>query len=77
MKDETIVLLTSIICITIIQVIAICELHIDGVLMSATIGTIVGLVLKRKEISEALRGFTNGRNKPVDRGSNRYSSTSN
>lgn len=73
MKDETIILLVSIISITIIQIVAMCELHLDGVVMSTTVATIVGIALKSKDISNRIRGEINGRDVSIIRNRSRSS----
>jgi hypothetical protein len=62
MRDETILLITAILCITILQAIAMCMLHIDGVLLSGTVATIVAVAFKRQELAERLGGVLYGNN---------------
>jgi hypothetical protein len=71
MNDETILLVVSVICLTIIQIMAICVLRIDGVLLSGTTASIVSLVWKRNEAIKRLRGVLNGSNEFDTRNRNR------
>lgn len=63
MKDETILLITVVIAITIIEALAICILHIDGVLLSGVVATLAGIALKRQEINYTLGKWLYGNNK--------------
>lgn len=51
MKDETVILLVTIIAITLLEVVAIIMLHIDGALLSGVIATITGIALKREQVN--------------------------
>lgn len=54
MKDETIILLVTIMAITLLEVVAIIMLHIDGALLSGVIATITGIALKREQVNNYL-----------------------
>jgi hypothetical protein len=43
MKDTTIIILAAMLCITVLDFTAMVLLHIDGVVLSATVGILAGL----------------------------------
>lgn len=62
MKDETLLLITAIICLTILEIVTICVLRIDGLILSGVVAAIVGLALKREEIIRYMGRWRNGNN---------------
>jgi hypothetical protein len=52
MKDSTVIYVVAILSIAYLQSVAMFILHIDGLLLSGAIGTILTIALKRSELTD-------------------------
>lgn len=74
MQDNVLVAV-AIIAITIIEIVALIELHIDGVLMSGIVAAIAGLVVQKETKRRCIKDWANGRTNYTLLGRSRRSSS--
>jgi hypothetical protein len=48
MRDETLLLVLAMLCITILEILALCFYHIDGVILSSVVFVLTAIATKRE-----------------------------